>query len=166
MITRNLTKNFYINTIIVFFIFILDRFSKIYVVHLDKANYSSELYQSKYLNITLVWNEGIAFGLFSFDQNYLYNLLTLIISIIVFIIFIMMIKSNGLKKYSLIMIFGGALGNLYDRIFFRGVPDFIDFHIANFHWFIFNVADIFITVGVIFMILYELIVNNNKYEKN
>ena len=112
MITRHLTKNFYINTIIVFFIFILDRFSKIYVVHLDKVNHSSELYQSKYLNITLVWNEGIAFGLFSFDQNYLYNLLTLIISIIVFIVFIMMIKSNGLKKYSLIMIFGGALGNL------------------------------------------------------
>ena len=169
MITRHLTKNFYINTIIVFFIFILDRFSKIYVVHLDKVNHSSELYQSKYLNITLVWNEGIAFGLFSFDQNYLYNLLTLIISIIVFIVFIMMIKSNGLKKYSLIMIFGGALGNLYDRIFFRAVPDFIDFHISNFHWFIFNVADIFITVGVIFMILYELIVNNNnnnKYEKN
>ncbi len=166
MITRHLTKNFYINTIIVFLIFILDRFSKIYVVYLDKVNYSSELYQSKYLNITLVWNEGIAFGLFSFDQNHLYNLLTLIISIIVFIVFIMMIKSYGLKKYSLIMIFGGALGNLYDRIFFKAVPDFIDFHISNFHWFIFNIADIFITVGVIFMILYELIVNNNKYEKN
>jgi len=166
MITRHLTKNFYINTIIVFLIFILDRFSKIYVVYLDKVNYSSELYQSKYLNITLVWNEGIAFGLFSFDQNHLYNLLTLIISIIVFIVFIMMIKSDGLKKYSLIMIFGGALGNLYDRIFFKAVPDFIDFHISNFHWFIFNIADIFITVGVIFMILYELIVNNNKYEKN
>ena len=166
MITRHLTKNFYINTIIVFLIFILDRFSKIYVVYLDKVNYSSELYQSKYLNITLVWNEGIAFGLFSFDQNHLYNLLTLIISIIVFIVFIMMIKSYGLKKYSLIMIFGGALGNLYDRIFFKAVPDFIDFHISNFHWFIFNIADIFITVGVIFMILHELIVNNNKYEKN
>jgi signal peptidase II len=135
-------------------------------VYLDKVNYSSELYQSKYLNITLVWNEGIAFGLFSFDQNHLYNLLTLIISIIVFIVFIMMIKSYGLKKYSLIMIFGGALGNLYDRIFFKAVPDFIDFHISNFHWFIFNIADIFITVGVIFMILHELIVNNNKYEKN
>jgi signal peptidase II len=78
----------------------------------------------------------------------------------------MMIKSYGLKKYSLIMIFGGALGNLYDRIFFKAVPDFIDFHISNFHWFIFNIADIFITVGVIFMILHELIVNNNKYEKN
>ena len=101
MITRYLTKNFYINFAIVFFIFILDRFSKIYIVYLDKVNYSPELYQSKYLNITLVWNEGIAFGLFSFDQSYLYNLLTLIISIIVTVLFIMMIKSDGLKKYSL-----------------------------------------------------------------
>ena len=165
MITRHLTKNFYINTIIVFLIFILDRFSKIYVVYLDKVNYSSELYQSKYLNITLVWNEGIAFGLFSFDQNHLYNLLTLIISIIVFIVFIMMIKSDGLKKYSLIMIFGGALGNLYDRIFFKAVPDFIDLHVENFHWFIFNIADIFITFGVIMLILWEILPLNRNYEK-
>ena len=160
MITVHPTKNFYINTAIVFFIFILDRLSKIYVVHLDKVNYSSELYQSKYLNISLVWNEGIAFGLLSFNQNNLYDLLSLLIAIIVLVIFFMIIRNDNVKKYSLIMIFGGALGNLYDRIFFRGVPDFIDFHIANFHWFIFNVADIFITMGIITLLITNYLKKN------
>jgi len=164
MIARYLTKNFYINSAIVFLIFILDRFSKIYVLHLDKINYSSELYQSKYLNITLVWNEGIAFGLLSFNQNSLYNLLSLFIAIIVLIIFFMIIKNNNIKKYPLLMIFAGAIGNLYDRVSFKAVPDFIDFHIGEFHWFIFNVADIFISLGVFFMILIELIDNNKSNE--
>ena len=80
----------------------------------------------------------------------------------------MILKNDGMKKYSLSMIFGGALGNLYDRIFFKAVPDFIDFHIANFHWFIFNVSDIFISLGVLFLILIELIDNqkNGINEKN
>ena len=164
MITRYLTKNFYINLAIVCLIFVLDRFSKIYVVHLDKVNYSSELYQSKYLNITLIWNEGIAFGLLSFNQNSLYNLLSLLIALIVLIIFFLIIKNNNIKRYPLLMIFAGAIGNLYDRIFYKAVPDFIDFHIGEFHWFIFNVADIFISLGVFFMILIELIDNNKSNE--
>ena len=102
MITSYLTKNLYINTIIVILIFILDRFSKIYVMNLDKVNYSSELYQSKYLNISLVWNEGIAFGLLSFNQDNLYNLLSLLIATIVLIIFFMIIRNNNIKKISLI----------------------------------------------------------------
>ena len=162
MILKNLTKNFYINLICIFLIFALDRISKIYVIYLNKKAYSSELFQSKYLNISLIWNEGIAFGLFSFEQSDLYNFLTIIISIVILIIFIMIIKSFGFKRYALLMIFGGAIGNLYDRIFFKAVPDFIDFHIGTFHWFVFNIADIFITIGVIFMILLELIVNNKK----
>ena len=165
MITSYLTKNFYINTIIVILVFILDRFSKIYVMNLDKVNYSSELYQSKYLNINLIWNEGIAFGLLSFNQNNLYNLLSLLIAIIVLVIFFMIIKNDNLKKYPLLIIFAGAIGNLYDRIIYKAVPDFIDFHIGEFHWFIFNVADIFITSGIIFMILTEIVDNNNKDEK-
>ena len=165
MITRYLTKNFYINTIIVTLIFSLDRISKIYVINLDKVNYSSELYQSKYLNIALVWNEGIAFGLLSFNQNNLYNLLSFLIAIIIFVIFFMIIRNNNNKKYPLLMIFAGALGNLYDRITYKAVPDFIDFHIGDFHWFIFNVADIFISLGVFFMILIELIDNNKSNEK-
>mgnify|MGYP001485285788 FL=1 len=165
MITSYLTKNLYINTIIVILIFILDRFSKIYVVNLDKVNYSSELYQSKYLNITLVMNEGIAFGLLSFNQNNLYNLLSFLIAIIIFVIFFMIIRNNNNnKKYPLLMIFAGALGNLYDRITYKAVPDFIDFHVGEFHWFIFNVSDIFISLGVFFMILIELIDNNKKNE--
>lgn len=139
----------------------MDRISKSYVINLDKLNYSSELYKSKFLNINLIWNEGIAFGLLSFDQGNLYNLISLLIAIIIVIVFFMIIKNNNIKRYPLLMIFGGAIGNLYDRITFKAVPDFIDFHIGEFHWFIFNVADIFISVGVIFMIFFELIGNSN-----
>jgi signal peptidase II len=166
MITSFLTKNFYISTILVALIFIVDRFSKIYVIHLNKFNYSSELYQSKYLNISLVWNEGIAFGLLSFNQSNLYNLLSLLIATIIIFIFFMIIRNGNIKRYPLLMIFSGAIGNLYDRIVYKAVPDFIDFHVGEFHWFIFNVADIFISLGVFFMILLELIDNNKKNEKN
>ena len=118
---------------------------------------------SKYLNISLVWNEGIAFGLLSFDHKYFYNFLTILIIIIAIIIFIMIWKHEGFKRYPLLMIFGGALGNLYDRIFYKAVPDFIDFHVGNFHWFIFNIADIFITLGVICLIYDELfLIKKNK----
>ena len=161
MISKYLTKKFYISSTIVFFIFFLDRISKSYVINLDKLNYSSELYKSKFLNINLIWNEGIAFGLLSFDQGNLYNLISLLIAIIIVTVFFMIIKNNNIKRYPLLMIFGGAIGNLYDRITFKAVPDFIDFHIGEFHWFIFNVADIFISVGVIFMIFFELIGNSN-----
>ena len=157
-------KTFYTNLIIIFSIFILDRVTKLYVIYLDKINSSSEIFSSKFLNIYLIWNEGIAFGFFSFDEKNLYNFLTLFILVIILVILFMISKSSGFKKYSLIMIFGGALGNVFDRIVYNAVPDFIDFHIGNFHWFIFNLADIFITVGVFFMIIYEIF-NNNKKKK-
>ena len=166
MIIKNLTKNFYINLFIIFSIFIIDRITKIYVVSVNGKNSYEDLYSSKFLNINLIWNEGIAFGLFSFNQNNLYNLLTLIISIIVIVILKMIINSYGIKKYGLMMIFGGALGNLFDRIFYKAVPDFIDFHIGEFHWFVFNVADIFITIGVIIMILFESIFNEQKKDEH
>ncbi len=159
------SKTFYINLIIILSIFILDRLTKFYVIYLDQINSSPELFSSKFLNIYLIWNEGIAFGLFSFDQNIFYNSLTVVIFVIVGVILFMLVKSKGLKKYSLLMIFGGAMGNLFDRIFYRAVPDFIDLHINNFHWFIFNIADIFITIGVFLMIMSEFIVKDT-YEKN
>jgi len=159
-----LKKNFFINLLIIIIIFSLDRISKFYIILKSETNLSSSLYTSKFLNINLIWNEGIAFGLFSFNKNYLYNLLTILIVIVIFIILIMIIKSEGFKRYALSMIFGGALGNLYDRIFYSAVPDFIDFHIKDFHWFIFNVADIFITIGVIIMILSEFRGNELKNE--
>ncbi len=160
-----INNNFYINLIIVFLIFTLDRLTKLYVIYLDKINSGSELFLSKYLNIYLIWNEGIAFGLFSLNEKKLYNYLSIFIFIIVILILFWIIKSRGIQRYALLMIFGGAIGNLFDRIFYRAVPDFIDFHIDNFHWFIFNIADIFITFGVFLMILSEFIVKN-RYEKN
>ena len=167
MILKNLTKSFYINIIFIILIFSLDRISKLYVIHFYEKNHSLELFSSKFLNINLIWNEGIAFGLFSFDKNHLYNILTIVIFLVILFIFFMIIKNVGFKKYSLSMIFGGAIGNLYDRIFYKAVPDFIDFHIENFHWFIFNVSDIFITIGVIFMIILEIIdkTDNKNNEK-
>ena len=162
MILKYLTKKFYINLLIIITIFAVDRISKIYVIHLDKFNQGYELFSSKFMNIFLIWNKGIAFGLFSFDQGNFYKLITLIIAMVILIVFIMMLQNNGFRKYSLLLIFGGSLGNLYDRILYASVPDFIDFHIGEFHWFIFNVADIFITIGVIFMILLEFFGNNNK----
>ena len=165
MIEKILRKSFIISSLLVFSIFLLDRLSKIYVIYLDKKFLGSELLSSKFLNIRLIWNEGIAFGLLSFNETIFYNALTFLILIIILIIFFMLSKSNGIKKFSLMIILGGAIGNIYDRIFYKAVPDFLDFHIGNFHWFIFNVADIFITLGVIFMIIIE-ITGNNKNKKH
>ena len=163
MIFKFLSKNFYISFSIVALIYFLDRLSKIYVIQLDKNNLGSDIFNSAYLNIVLIWNKGIAFGLLSFNESYLYNIISLIIAIIIIVLVIMSLKSQGFKRYSLLMIVGGALGNLHDRIFFNAVPDFIDFHVGNFHWFIFNVSDIFITLGIISMIVLELA--DNKIEK-
>jgi len=159
-----LKKNYYFDILILFLIFIFDRFSKIYVIYLSEKNNYSQIFSSKFLDIHLIWNEGIAFGLLSFSETYFYNLISTIIAIIIFILFLMIIRSKGLKKLLLISILGGAIGNFYDRMVYKAVPDFIDFHINDFHWFIFNIADIFISIGVFFMILYEIIDNNS--EKN
>ena len=161
MIFKNLNRNFLINFLLIFIIFSFDRISKIYVIYLDKKLFGSEIFSSKFLNINLIWNEGIAFGLFSFNEKIFYNILTILILIIIFIIFIMAIKSDGFKKYIFLMILGGALGNVFDRLYYKAVPDFIDFHIGNFHWFIFNVADIFITIGIFFMVVIELFNKNH-----
>jgi len=157
MITKYLTKSFYINLCIVFSIYILDRISKIYIIYLDKQILDSNIFESAFLNITLIWNKGIAFGLFSFDEIYFYNLLSIIIAVVIVALLVMAVKTIGFRRYYLFMIIGGALGNLHDRIFSFAVPDFIDFHIGSFHWFIFNVSDIFISLGVIGMIISELI---------
>ena len=149
-------KRFLINLITVLIIFSLDRVSKLYVIFQNEKNLSSNLFSSKFLNINLIWNDGIAFGLFSFDEKVYYNILTVLILIITLVIFWMITKTKGLEKFAFLIIFGGSLGNVFDRIFYSSVPDFIDFHFNNFHWFIFNVADIFITVGVIMLIMLEI----------
>jgi len=163
MISKFLNKNIYIDFSIVISVYFIDRLTKMFVIQLDKNNLGSDIFNSTYLNIVLIWNKGIAFGLLSFNEEYLYNILSAIISMIVVVLVIMSIKSQGFKRYSLLMVIGGALGNLHDRIFFKAVPDFIDFHIGSFHWFIFNVSDIFITFGIIFLIVLEI--SSNKEEK-
>ena len=162
MILKFLSKNFYISFSLVILVYLLDRLTKIFVIQLDKNNIGSDIFNSTYLNIVLIWNKGIAFGLFSFNEAYFYNILTLVITIIIFMLIFMSFKSEGSKKYSLLMIIGGALGNLHDRIFSKAVPDFIDLHLNNFHWFIFNVSDIFITLGVISLIVLEIVPNKKE----
>ena len=165
MTFKFLNKNFYINLSLIFLIFISDRLLKFYIINESAKNLGNFILETNYLNIRLIWNEGIAFGLLSFNSRFFYNSLSILILVIILIVLYMITQSNGLKKYSLILIFSGALGNFYDRIFYQAVPDFIDFHINNFHWFIFNLADIYITLGVLFMIVLEIFDKNN-YEKN
>ena len=161
MIENNLKKNF----LIVLSIFLFDRLSKIYVIYLDKELLGSEIFSSKFLNISLIWNKGIAFGLFSFDASNLYNIITLIIFFVVLLILFLIKKTKNLEKICFLIIFGGAIGNLFDRMYYNAVPDFIDIHIRDLHWFIFNVADIFITLGIIMLILLEIFKTNKNNEK-
>ena len=153
-------KNNFKNNIIYILIFVLifaaDRLSKLYILNLAEMNDSLNLYVTSFLNFYLIWNKGIAFGLFSFDQNFVYNFITSLIIAITVIILIIAIKSKDYKGYFFLSIFSGSVGNLYDRIYYSAVPDFIDFHLNDFHWFIFNVADIFISLGVICLIFVEI----------
>ena len=151
-----LNKNFVINFFIILSIFSLDRFTKVYVISENEKSLSAELFESKYLNINLIWNEGIAFGLLSFDQKLYYNVLTGLICLITLIILWMVIRTKGLEKLAFMVVFGGSLGNIFDRLYYSSVPDFIDIHFGDFHWFIFNVADIFITLGVLLLIYLEI----------
>jgi signal peptidase II len=144
---------------IIITIFILDRLSKLYILNIAEIHNTVDIYITKYLNIYLVWNEGIAFGLLTFDQSNMYNLISCLIIIISILVLILIIKTNDIRFYFYSFIFGGAIGNLFDRFYYSAVPDFIDLHINNLHWFVFNVADIFISIGVLCLILVELIFN-------
>jgi signal peptidase II len=161
MLKMNLKKIF-INSIIILIIFLVDRLSKIYILKIAELGKTVDIYVTQYLNFYLIWNKGIAFGLFSFDESFIYNFITFIILTITIVILVMITKSAGFKKYSLLLVFGGSLGNLFDRIYYSAVPDFIDIHINNFHWFVFNAADIFITIGIICLIFDEIFINNKK----
>ena len=162
---RNKFKKIILNSIIIIFIFSLDRISKIYILKTAEIESSVDIYLTPYLNFYLIWNKGIAFGFFSFNESLIYNLITLVIMLIILIILSMIVKSYGFTKYSLMIVMGGALGNLFDRIYYSAVPDFIDFHINGYHWFIFNVADIFVTVGILCLIFDEMFINSKKNEK-
>jgi|TARA_B100000780_G_C20892439_1_gene355179 signal peptidase II len=155
-------KKIILNSVIISVIFLIDRLSKIYILKIAESGKTVDIYVAEYLNFYLIWNKGIAFGLFSFNERFFYNVITCIIIAITTIILIMVIKNVSFKRYSLILVFGGSLGNLFDRIYYSAVPDFIDFHINEYHWFVFNAADIFITIGVLCLILDEMFINNKK----
>ena len=150
-------ENFY-SLILLLIIFSIDRFSKIKII----ADFSNDIFFiNEFLNFDLVWNTGIGFGLLSFNSSLYYNLISLLIfAVVLFLIFIGL-KSDKFDKTIFSVIIGGALGNFYDRITFKAVPDFIDLHYGNFHWFTFNVADIFITIGIICFIMREFFVKSN-----
>ena len=141
---------------IILFIFFLDRITKVYLLNLQESGTEVDFYINSFLNFYLVWNTGIGFGLASMEKGIYYHALTLLIIAVNFVIIYFLIKSKGIYSYLLAIIIGGSLGNLFDRLYYFAVPDFIDFHIGNYHWFIFNVADIFITVGIIGYIFVEL----------
>ena len=146
--------------IIISLAFGLDRLSKIYVISLIEKN-QSELFVNDFLNITLNWNRGIAFGLLSFNATTVYHLISILILTIIIYLIYLMVKSDSHGKILFAFIIGGAAGNLFDRFTYFAVPDFIDFHINSFHWFTFNVADIFISLGITLMILKELLFKPN-----
>jgi len=151
--------------IIILFVFLLDRAIKVYLINLEVSGTEVDFYINPFLNFYLVWNSGIGFGLASMEANIYYNILTGIILIINFGLIYWLIKSKGHYVYLLALIIGGSLGNLFDRIYYKGVPDFIDLHLSNYHWFIFNVADIFITLGIIGLLILEL-TKKEKISKN
>ena len=154
-------KNFFI----ILSIFILDRIVKIYLINLQDSGTDVDFYISSFLNIYLVWNTGIGFGLIPLEANLIYHIVTTLIVIIIIALIYFLIKSKGFYSYLISIIIGGSLGNLFDRIYYYAVPDFIDIHIGNFHWFVFNVADIFITIGIVGLILIEL-TKNKKITDN
>ena len=158
-------KKFLLNFGIISTIFLTDRLTKIYILKIAEIKNTVDIYVNTYLNFYLIWNKGIAFGLFSFNEKFIYNIITAIILVITIVILIIIIKNEGFKKYSLMFVLGGSLGNVFDRIYYSAVPDFIDFHINDFHWFVFNVADIFITLGIICLIFDEILINNKKNDK-
>ena len=151
--------------IIILIVFFLDRVTKIYLLNLQANGTEIDFYIYPFLNFYLIWNTGIGFGLASMEANIYYHILTLIIVIVNIGLIYFLLKSKGIYAYLIAIIIGGSLGNLFDRIYYYAVPDFIDIHVLNFHWFIFNVADIFITVGIIGLILVELL-KKEKISKN
>ena len=159
---ENNSKKFFLSFLIIIIIFSFDRISKMYILNLAETKNYVDIYFNSFLNFHLIWNKGIGFGLLPSETKFYYNLITILIVLINIIILVMIVKSNDYKFFFLLMILGGSLGNLFDRLYYRAVPDFIDFHYANFHWFVFNVADIFITIGILCLIIVEFILNNKK----
>ena len=142
---------------IILFIFLVDRISKLYILSILEDSGFVDININQFINFILVWNSGVGFGLFSFEQSTIYNFITLIIILINLIIIYLIIKTKDFSKYFYLIILGGSLGNLFDRIYYSSVPDFIDISYKGYHWFVFNIADIFISLGIICLIFAELL---------
>ena len=151
--------------IIILSVFLFDRATKLYLINLQMSGIDIDFYIYSFLNFYLVWNTGLGFGLASMEANIYYHILTLFIGIVNIVLVFFLVKTKGVYSYLIALIIGGSLGNLFDRIYYYAVPDFIDLHFGNYHWFVFNVADIFITLGIIGLILTEILkkekVSNN-----
>ena len=162
MLKKQFSKKVFIYLLIISFAFFLDRISKIYILNFAESSGAVNIPLTSFLNFILVWNTGIGFGLFSFDGSTMYNLITILIVIVNLIIIYLMLTSNDIRGYLFSIILGGSLGNLFDRLYYSAVPDFIDFNYNNYHWFVFNVADIFISVGIMCLIFVELFFNKSN----
>ena len=157
-------KKHTVNLFFILFFFILDRISKFLIINSANEDGQINIILTSFLNLNLIWNDGIAFGLLSFSESFSYNLVTIIILFVIFILLIMLYKAENLSRYALLLILGGAIGNFFDRVFYSAVPDFIDFYFKGFHWFIFNVADIFISLGLFCLIYVELLKKNTEHD--
>ncbi len=145
--------------LLILIIFSLDRYSKIEII----KNFSDEIfYYNNFLNLDLIWNTGIGFGLLSSDSVIFYNLISGVIVLVIILLIIVALGAQKFDKLIFSIIIGGALGNFYDRLIYQAVPDFIDLHYKNFHWFTFNVADIFITFGILSYLLIGMFKKNNE----
>ena len=151
------TKIFFSYSLVFIAVFLIDRISKLYVVNLANNIGYVDIQINNYLNIFLIWNTGIGFGLLSLDNNIFYSIITLIILLINLFIIYLILKSDRLRSFLFLLVLGGSCGNLFDRIYYSAVPDFIDLNYKGFHWFIFNVADIFISIGLICLIFIEIL---------
>ena len=150
-----ISKQNIICTLLIILLFSIDRFSKLKI--LNNFSEDNSLYINDYLNIDLIWNTGIGFGFLSSDQTLFYNLITFVIFLINILILVIILKSDDFKVFFFIMILGGSTGNLFDRIYYSAVPDFLDLHYNDFHWFTFNLADVFITIGIFIFLFKELL---------
>tara|TARA_B100001250_G_C19732588_1_gene759230 strand:+ start:171 stop:668 length:498 start_codon:yes stop_codon:yes gene_type:complete len=159
-------KNIIINISFLLLLFVLDRITKIFILNIAEESGKVDIYVNSFLNLYLVWNKGIGFGLLSFDQKYIYDGITFFILLINIIIIYLIYIEKGIKTYFLLAILGGSLGNLFDRYYYSAVPDFIDLNYKGHHWFIFNLADIFITIGILCLIIAELLNYKKQNEKN
>ncbi len=147
-INPGIVKKIIYYTILFVSLFSLDRFSKIWA--LNNLAYEN-IPVFKYLNFSLVLNRGVSFGIFGSSSSAAFYLLTILIFLVIgfFVFFSISEYKRGMNIFWHIFIIAGAYSNLLDRIMYKGVVDFIDFYVGTWHWPTFNVADIFIVLGVL-----------------